>query len=73
MYWVFLRMRTQIHTGVNLHMCKLTPGFDQMSMYFNFYIRMYFKIFCHANAKLIYLCVFLFLVLMFDAESAFRL
>ena len=29
-------------------------------MYFNFYIVMYFKIYC----------VFLFLVLMFDAESA---
>ena len=30
---------------------------------------MYFKIYCHANANLTYLCVFLFLVLMFDAES----
>ena len=45
------RMRTQIHTGVYLHMGKFTPGFDQMQILFLQIHTLKFTILSHANAK----------------------
>ena len=45
------RMRTQIHTGVYLHMGKFTPGSDQMQILFLQIHMCKFTIMCHANAK----------------------
>ena len=45
------RMRTQIHTGVYLHMGKFTPGSDQMQILFLQIHACKFTIMSHANAK----------------------
>ena len=44
-------MRTQIHTGLYLHMGKFTPGFDQMQILFLQIHTCKFTIMSHANAK----------------------
>ena len=45
------QLRTQIHTGVYLHVGKFTPGSDQMQILFLQIHKCKFTILSHANSK----------------------